>query len=76
VIAARRLGIAVPTELSVVGIDDHAHAEMFALTTIGQSPRDQGRGAVRLLMRRMRGPAAPVGRAGAAPALVGRRSPA
>ncbi|MEZ7755708.1 MULTISPECIES: LacI family DNA-binding transcriptional regulator [Microbacterium] len=76
VIAARRLGIAVPTELSVVGIDDHEHAEMFALTTIGQSPRDQGREAVRLLMRRMSEPDAPVEHVEAASALVVRSSTA
>lgn len=57
IIAARRLGIAVPTELSVVGIDDHEHAEMFALTTIGQSPREQGHEAVRLLTKQMEQPA-------------------
>ncbi|MEV8250392.1 LacI family DNA-binding transcriptional regulator [Microbacterium sp. NPDC076768] len=56
IIAARRLGIAVPTELSVVGIDDHEHAEMFALTTIGQSPREQGHEAVRLLTKQMEQP--------------------
>lgn len=53
VIAARRLAIAVPTELSVVGIDDHQHAEMFALTTIRQQPREQGAAAVAQLFRRM-----------------------
>lgn len=53
IIAARRLGIAVPTELSIVGIDDHQHAEMFALTTIRQQPRAQGREAVRMLLRQL-----------------------
>lgn len=60
IIAARRLGIAVPTELSVIGIDDHAHAEMFGLTTIQQRPREQGREAVRLLRNRMERPDAPI----------------
>ncbi|MGG1909522.1 substrate-binding domain-containing protein [Microbacterium sp. NRRL B-14842] len=49
---------------------------MFALTTIGQSPRDQGREAVRLLMRRMSEPDAPVERVEAASALVVRSSTA
>ena len=49
IIAARRLGIRVPSDLSVVGIDDHEYAEMFALTTLQQSPREQGRAAVELL---------------------------
>jgi DNA-binding LacI/PurR family transcriptional regulator len=76
VIAARRLGIAVPTELSVVGIDDHEHADMFALTTIGQSPRDQGHEAVRLLTRRINAPDAPPEQVSAASALVVRNSTA
>lgn len=53
IIAARRLGLSVPTELSVAGIDDHAHAEMFALTTVRQRPRMQGLAAVDLLLRMM-----------------------
>lgn len=76
IIAARRLGIAVPTELSVVGIDDHQHAELFALTTIHQSPRDQGHEAVRLLSRRMADPDAPIEHVSAASALVVRGSTA
>lgn len=76
IIAARRLGIAVPTELSVVGIDDHEHADMFALTTIGQSPREQGHEAVRLLMQRIDRPDAPLDHLAAASALVVRNSTA
>ncbi|SEB51030.1 LacI family DNA-binding transcriptional regulator [Microbacterium hydrocarbonoxydans] len=76
VIAARRLGIAVPTEFSVVGIDDHQHAELFALTTIRQTPREQGHDAVRLLIEQMNGPDAPVQRIVAASALVVRNSTA
>ncbi|MBZ4487939.1 LacI family transcriptional regulator [Microbacterium sp. cx-55] len=56
IIAARRLGIQVPAALSVVGIDDHEHAEMFALTTLHQDPREQGRTAVDLLMRQIEDP--------------------
>lgn len=76
IIAARRLGIAVPTELSVVGIDDHQHAEMFALTTIRQLPREQGREAVRLLMRQLEDPDAEPEHIVAATALVVRNSSA
>lgn len=76
IIAARRLGIAVPTELSVVGIDDHQHAEMFSLTTIRQQPREQGRAAVRLLLRQLDDPGAPVEDVVAASALVVRSSSA
>lgn len=50
IIAARRLGVQVPADLSVVGIDDHEYAEMFSLTTLRQDPREQGRTAVGLLV--------------------------
>lgn len=76
VIAARRLGIAVPTELSIVGVDDHAHAEMFGLTTIRQHPSEQGRQAVRLLRARMEHPTAPIEHVVAASALSVRSSTA
>lgn len=75
-IGARRLGIAVPTELSIVGVDDHQHAEMFALTTIKQSPREQGNEAVRLLQRQIDHPDAPRERTVTASALVVRSSTA
>ncbi|WP_091226592.1 LacI family DNA-binding transcriptional regulator [Microbacterium sp. 3J1] len=75
-IAARRLGIAVPTELSIVGVDDHEHADMFALTTIKQSPREQGHEAVRLLQRRIEAPDSPLERSVTASALVVRSSTA
>jgi DNA-binding LacI/PurR family transcriptional regulator len=58
IIAARRLAIAVPGDLSVVGIDDHEYAEMFSLTTLRQSPRDQGAAAVGLLLRAIDDPVA------------------
>ena len=45
-IAARRIGIRVPTALSVIGIDGHEYAEMLSLTTIEQKPRAQGQAAV------------------------------
>lgn len=56
IIAARRMGIAVPTQLSVVGIDDHDLAEMFSLTTLRQDPRAQGAAAVALLLAHMADP--------------------
>jgi DNA-binding LacI/PurR family transcriptional regulator len=58
-IAARRLGIRVPTDLSVVGIDDHEYAEMFGLTTLEQVPREQGAAAVDLLLRQVEDPQLP-----------------
>jgi DNA-binding LacI/PurR family transcriptional regulator len=50
IIAARELGIAIPAELSVIGIDDHELSELFGLTTLRQAPADQGRLAVELIM--------------------------
>ena len=38
----RRLGIAVPHAISVVGIDDHHLADMFDLTTVHQPVEQQG----------------------------------
>ncbi|MEU1971055.1 LacI family DNA-binding transcriptional regulator [Microbacterium sp. NPDC019599] len=60
IIAARRLGLPVPSSLSVVGIDNHEYAEMFSLTTLEQSPREQGVHAAELLLQRFRDPDAPV----------------
>jgi len=48
--AARQLGIVVPAELSVVGIDDHPYAEMFGLTTVRQVPGQQGEQAVEMVV--------------------------
>lgn len=48
--AARQLGILVPAQLSVVGVDDHTLAEMFGLTTVRQDPREQGEQAVDLVL--------------------------
>lgn len=56
IIAARRLGVQVPSDLSVIGIDDHEFADMFALTTLRQSPREQGRVAVDLLLAHLDDP--------------------
>lgn len=50
IIAARQLGIDVPGELSIVGIDDHDLAGMFGLTTVRQQPAAQGTLAVERAM--------------------------
>jgi DNA-binding LacI/PurR family transcriptional regulator len=49
--AAERLGIAVPRELSIIGVDGHEYAEMFDLTTVEQYPGEQGRLAVDVVLR-------------------------
>ena len=56
ILAARQLGIHVPTQLSVVGIDDHQLSEMFGLTTMRQQPGGQGKLAVELLMGELADP--------------------
>lgn len=51
--AARQLGIVIPSELSIVGIDDHPYAQMFGLTTVSTRPAAQGEQAVQLAMDSM-----------------------
>ncbi|MDQ4214342.1 LacI family DNA-binding transcriptional regulator [Microbacterium capsulatum] len=75
-IAAGRLGIGVPNELSVTGIDDHRYAEMFGLTTIRQTPQQQGAEAVRLLRARMLDRESPIEHVSAPASLVVRSSTA
>ena len=48
--AAERLGLSVPGDLSVIGVDGHEYAEMFGLTTIEQYPGEQGRLAVDVVL--------------------------
>ncbi|MEZ3161947.1 LacI family DNA-binding transcriptional regulator [Microbacterium sp. BWT-B31] len=42
ILAARELGIRVPDDLSVIGIDGHELGEFFRLTTVDQFPLRQG----------------------------------
>lgn len=59
ILAARDLGLRIPDQLSVIGVDGHEMGEMFGLTTIDQLARDQGGWAVeRLLSQLMPGEAA------------------
>jgi DNA-binding LacI/PurR family transcriptional regulator len=50
ILAARDLGLEVPEDVSVIGIDDHELAEFFGLSTVAQFPERQGRLAVEVLM--------------------------
>lgn len=59
--AARQLGIVVPSQLSVVGIDDHPLAAMFQLTTVRQDPGEQGRTAVQIALDELLGVGRTVG---------------
>jgi len=44
--AARELGIRIPEDLSIIGIDGHPLGEIFGLTTMNQHPSRQGSIAV------------------------------
>jgi len=52
--AARRNGIRVPEDLSVIGVDNHDMSYLFELTTIGQPAREQGRIAAGMLLDHVR----------------------
>ncbi|MBB5598441.1 LacI family DNA-binding transcriptional regulator [Neomicrococcus lactis] len=45
IMAARDLGLSVPQDISVIGIDGHEIGELFGLTTIAQFPAAQGSAA-------------------------------
>ncbi|UAJ80136.1 LacI family DNA-binding transcriptional regulator [Leifsonia sp. ZF2019] len=51
ILAARELGLTVPGDLSVIGVDDHPLAAFFGLSTIAQYPERQGEEAVELLVQ-------------------------
>lgn len=44
--AARELGLRVPHDLSIIGIDGHPLGETFGITTMNQHPATQGSIAV------------------------------
>jgi DNA-binding LacI/PurR family transcriptional regulator len=50
-IAARQLELAIPGDLSLVGVDDHEVAEVLGLTTVRQRVVDHGALAARTLLR-------------------------
>ena len=50
---ARRRGIKIPNQLSIIGVDNHDLAYLFDLTTIGQPVRDQGREAATMLVQQI-----------------------
>lgn len=59
ILAARDLGLSVPGDVSVIGIDDHELADFFGLSTVALHPGRQGEQVVELLLneveRRRRG---------------------
>jgi DNA-binding LacI/PurR family transcriptional regulator len=56
---ARRAGLRVPEDVSVVGIDDHEMAELFELTTVAQPVELQGALAAEMLLTALADPDTP-----------------
>jgi DNA-binding LacI/PurR family transcriptional regulator len=52
-LAARDLGLRVPEDVSVIGVDDHQLSEFFGLSTVAQFPALQGQKAVEILMEQL-----------------------
>ena len=48
--AAQSLGLRVPEDVSVMGLDGHPDAARLGISTVDQTPVDQGRRAVRLAL--------------------------
>ena len=53
ILAARDLGLHVPEDVSIIGIDDYSLSAFFGLTTVAQFPKAQGRIAVEMLMQQL-----------------------
>jgi LacI family transcriptional regulator, repressor for deo operon, udp, cdd, tsx, nupC, and nupG len=52
---ASRLGVRVPEELSVIGIDDHDFSDAMGLTTVGQRPDEQAELGTKMLLDELDG---------------------
>jgi len=50
-----RHGLAVPGDISVIGIDDHTLSAPFGLTTVAQRPVEQGAAATRIVLDELSG---------------------
>ena len=56
ILAARDLGLQVPEQLSVIGVDKHPLGTVFGLTTVDQFVEDQGRRAALTLLDALSAP--------------------
>lgn len=52
-LAARDMGLHVPDDVSIIGIDDHELSAFFGLTTVAQFPELQGRMAAEILLQQL-----------------------
>ena len=50
IMAAKDMGLRVPEDISVIGIDNHDMSEFFGLSTIDQRVREQGKAAIEHLL--------------------------
>lgn len=50
IMAARDLGLSIPQDVSIAGIDDFVQSAFFGLTTVAQSPHEQGTLAARNML--------------------------
>jgi LacI family repressor for deo operon, udp, cdd, tsx, nupC, and nupG len=73
---AQRIGVRVPEELSVVGIDNHDFADAMGLTTVGQRPDEQAELATKMLLDELDGQVGAVKSAVAPHELIIRRTTA
>ena len=53
--SARRHGLDVPGDVSVIGIDDHVYSDIMGLTTVRQDVLSQGRRAGRIMLDALHG---------------------
>jgi DNA-binding LacI/PurR family transcriptional regulator len=73
---AARLGVSVPADLSVVGIDNHDFSDAVGLTTVGQRPDEQAELATKMLLDELDGQEGSVQSAVAPHELIVRRTTA
>ncbi len=56
ILAARELGLRVPQDVSIIGIDGHELGEALGLTTVAQFPQEQGERTVGRLLQILQDP--------------------
>jgi len=54
-LAAQHIGLRVPDQLSVIGVDNHDMSAAFDLTTVAQDPHEHGMLGARMLLDELRG---------------------
>lgn len=56
ILACRDVGVRVPADMSIIGIDGHDHSSFFGLTTLAQYPRKLGAKAAAMLVDELADP--------------------